>query len=91
MPFRTPPKPLPASLAPEHQPPARQPAAHYGYAFAPWSSPPPPVATNARTLGWHAGPCAVCGYAMLAGDRVADLADGRTVHLAGCVTAAATA
>jgi hypothetical protein len=49
----------------------------------PWAGPPPPVAENARTLHHHAGPCAVCSYAMLAGDRVASLTGpGRAVHVA---------
>jgi hypothetical protein len=41
------------------------------------------LATNSRTLGQHAGPCTVCGRALLAGERAADLAGGGTVHV-GC-------
>ncbi|HEV2375180.1 MAG TPA: hypothetical protein VGS19_23850 [Streptosporangiaceae bacterium] len=44
----------------------------------------PVVATNARTLDCQAGPCHVCGWAMLPGQRAADLPDGQTVHVAGC-------
>jgi hypothetical protein len=46
--------------------------------------PMPLLATNARTLTAHGGPCPVCHHALLAGERAADLPDGRTVHVAGC-------
>jgi hypothetical protein len=83
MPVRSAPRALPATVRPG---PAR--AAHYGTAFAPWSRPPPPLATNARTLARCAGPCAVCGWALLAGEHVADLPAGRGVaHVSGCVAA----
>lgn len=40
------------------------------------------VADQAQRATAHHGPCAGCGYAMLAGDRVAQLADGTgTIHV----------
>jgi hypothetical protein len=77
MPIRTPPRPLPAALAPPQRPET------FETASSPWTEPPPPLAEHARTLRHHAGPCAVCSYAMLAGDRVASLTgSGRAVHVA---------
>ena len=54
-------------------------------ATAPWPAPPPPIATGARILRYHTGPCALCRYAMLAGDRVADLADGTGTAHVSCI------
>lgn len=42
------------------------------------------VASNARTATASGARCAVCRRRVRAGDRVADLADGRLVHIAKC-------
>lgn len=43
------------------------------------------VATDARAAGWDGDRCAVCGKTVQAGERVADLADGRgLVHVLRC-------
>lgn len=56
------------------------------------TTPQPPllVATAARTIREHAGPCAVCQWALAPGDRVADLADGCMIHVSCTSTAART-
>jgi hypothetical protein len=46
------------------------------------AAPGPLVATGARVARWHLGPCAACGWAVLAGDRAADLyPGGQAVHV----------
>jgi hypothetical protein len=85
MPYRTTARPLPRFLPPAPRP---RPETH-AHARAPWDRPPPAVATGARTAHGHLGPCAVCQQALLAGDRVADLPGGGSVHVAGCVAKAA--
>lgn len=68
--------------------PDTMPQRHAETAKAPWDSPPPPIAVNARRLSGNHGPCAICSRALLVGQRAADLADsGRTVHV-GCIGAA---
>jgi hypothetical protein len=43
------------------------------------------VAVDVRVAGWDGYTCAVCKRTVQAGERVADLADGRgLVHVAGC-------
>jgi hypothetical protein len=77
MPIKTRPRPPRAILPP---PETRE------VASAPWSSPPPPLAVNARMLTSHGGPCPACSWAMLSRERVADLTGtGETVHVA-CIT-----
>ena len=54
-------------------------------ATGPYRSPRPVLAaTGARTSRHDLGPCPVCGQPLRAGQRVADLPDGRPVHVAGC-------
>lgn len=43
------------------------------------------IATEARAAGWDGDRCAVCGKIVQAGQRIADLADGRgLVHVLRC-------
>jgi hypothetical protein len=45
----------------------------------------PLIASNARTARGQLGPCQVCHWALLPGDRVCDLAAGQgVIHVAGC-------
>lgn len=61
----------------------------YETATSPWSSPPPPLAVNARTVRQLGGPCVICGRALLPGERAADLhGSNRTAHT-GCIGAQA--
>jgi hypothetical protein len=46
--------------------------------------PMPLLATGARTLTAHGGPCPVCHHALLAGERAADLPDGRGIIHVSC-------
>lgn len=48
------------------------------------------IADRARTLRDHAGPCAICSWALLAGQRAADLADHTGVAHLQCIVAATT-
>ena len=74
MPIRFPARPLPATL----EPPPRPPSVYAG----PLGVEPELVAECATTATQHAGPCALCSYAMLRGDRVACLvSSGRWAHV----------
>jgi hypothetical protein len=77
-PIRPPRTPLPARLQPDRP---RWPETHQT-ANAPWATPPAPIATGARTLTSSLGVCSLCDGPLFAGQRAADLADGRTVHTA---------
>jgi hypothetical protein len=60
---------------------------HHSWA-GPGLQPGPPIATNARTLQRHGGPCSLCQWAMLEGQRIADMTDGGVAHVS-CIAAAA--
>lgn len=55
---------------------------NYGYAVAPWKTPPPILASNARTARGWLGKCPLCQQLVHEGQRIADLpGNAGTVHV----------
>jgi len=47
---------------------------------------PPPLATGARSAGYHEGNCALCDHQVGRGQRIATMPDDRSAHIS-CIGA----